>query len=200
MCECKCKCKSKCKCDCKNSHCMKKIARRIFDKEYAELWSILQDVGPSVNGGAGFSTDLPKPLLFVSKFTGISVLTDPSSPVKILGFDIKNLDGPSAMVSKTPLRGHPPQNAAHFGGGPVASIENGFTIRTFSDASNYKISYKIKNLTGGLPNEPNVKIGFYTSNIFEFNVENILQLITGSRGPPSKCFAFCGGCPREWCL
>lgn len=151
--------KSNCCCDNYNECCCPHDLRQnIFSKKYSQLWSILSTVGTSFSRGSGVSDTFPQPLKPVSKLIGTAVLTDPSSPVKILGFTIDTLDG------------------------PIQSIQNGFVMTTYSNAVKFKISYKIRKLNGKKPTS-NVKIGFYTAPDFRFNRENRLFLITGSKGP-----------------
>ena len=153
----------------KISHC--NIKKFIFKKRYAPLWQILSGVGKSEYIQYGATMDFPEQPSATSKLLGTPFLTDPSSPapVKILAFDLKNIDG------------------------PITNIQNKFIINTYNDAVKYKISYKIN-----IPHRhnSNIKIGFYTSNTFRLNQENKLTLITGSKGPSlfnaNKCNNFSG--------
>ena len=149
----------------------KKIIKHLFDKKNAQLWSILSTCGFFQYTGAGVISDIPSPLIPKSILTGISQLSDPESPVRIINFKLDNT------------------------GGPIASIDNGFVMNTYNNLSGYKISYKVVS-DNGIPLKSNIKIGFYTSDVFQFNVTNQVFLICGSKGPSlfttNKCNSYKG--------
>ena len=132
--------------------------QRLFRRRFADLWQILSFTGESFNKGSGTIKEFPTQPLPVSHLVGTSFLTDPSSPVRVLGYTIDNFNG------------------------PIDELRNSFAMITYNNLVSYKISYKVRDLNGKIPKFP-VKIGFYTSNLFLFNQSNRLILICGNKGP-----------------
>ena len=122
-----------------------------FNKHFVKLWSLLRSTGLFVNRGGVLMTEFTRPTVDTSTLIGTSFLTDPSSIVRVVLFDLKNE------------------------GGPII-ISNRFLLETYSDGPDFEISWNI-------PERTDVRIGFYTSDTFEFNETNKLYLITGNKGP-----------------
>ena len=128
----------------------------IFSDQFKKLWFMLAFTGTIVNKGGGIGTNIPKPIALTSFLKGNSFLSDPTSIVRVVSFVLSDTDGPI--------------------------ITDGIVLETYSDAPNFLISWKItgKHKTH---NNSNVRIGFYTSDIFQFQLTNNLYLICGNRGP-----------------
>ena len=140
--------------DLRNYYCNKYLDK----KQYQQLWSLLSYTGPLDNRGGGPITDIPVPDNPSSNLIGLSFITDPTSVVKVVLFDNP---GP---------------------GEPI--ISGGFFLETFNNLSGYEISWTLNDKNASKKRKHSkVKIGFYTSDSFEFDTTNKLVLICGNKGP-----------------
>ena len=127
-------------------------------KEINKLWSLLSYTGPLVNKDGGISTDIPAPQKFISNLVGESFISDPSSVVRVVSFTNPGI------------------------GEPITT--GGFVLETYSGIANYKISWSFNDKTDlSKCKHQNIRIGFYTSDTFEFDITNNLFLICGNKGP-----------------
>lgn len=128
-----------------------------FQRPFQRLWKLLEYTGPLSNLGGGVATDFPSPAVPTSNLLGKSFLSDPSSEVRVVDFENLTV------------------------GGPI--LTSGFALETYNDTIDYLISWSLSDLeTLDRCSHSIVKIGFYTSDSFEFNVENQLRLICGRKG------------------
>jgi len=94
-------------------------------KQFQQLWFDLFDIGIFLNRGGLITSDIPFPLRATSKLIGTSFLTDPSSIVRVVSFDLLTTNG--------------------------AITTGGFELQTFNTGLYYKVSYKLlkkKKITG----------------------------------------------------
>lgn len=129
-----------------------KIVR--FKDEFNPLWYMLSDWGRSavVISNESVVTQFPLPQVSQSILNGIPYITDPSSEVIVYSFTNENPNGP-------------------------IMTEEGFQLKTYSDAINFKIEWIVEGEV-----DECFKIGFYTSDDFDFLATNNLYLISGDRG------------------
>ncbi len=152
-------------------HCPKKYYIRLSDSKRVliyhfdsngtpifteqSLWSLLSFIGKYTLRPGGVVRQFPLPSVSSSKIVGTPYLMDPTSVVRALSFTNENPDGPITAVD----------------------VNTPFILNTYNESVDFKVSWRIRSCN------QDVRIGFYSSAVFEFGVTNNLYLITGDKGP-----------------
>ena len=127
-------------------------------KKINKLWYLLSQTGSLSNFGGGIVTNPLKPQKLQSNLIGQSFLTDPSSTVRVVSFN-------------NPGTGEP-------------ITTGGYVLETYNNEAIYQISWTLNNEDDlSKCKSSKVRIGFYTSDDFEFDITNKLFLICGNKGP-----------------
>ena len=145
----------------------------ILTKQFIPLWGDLSNIGESTNRGGFITTEFALPPLKRSQLIGESFLSDPNSIVRVVSFRLLN------------------------NGGPI--INGGFVLNIFNNSLIHEVRWSVcsanqpgplerrGSVCGAVKKLSNIKgdkvrIGFYTSDDFQFNATNNLFLIAGSKG------------------